>query len=80
METDFAQMTAEILSAYDLSEADLAEKLGVSQPTVHRIKTGESKNPGFSTGRQIVEMYLMRPKVQALPKPQLDTEPDGAAA
>lgn len=61
MDTNFSQITEAVLTAYSLSEAQLAKQLGVSQPTVHRIKKGEVKDPGYSTGRALVELYRARP-------------------
>ncbi|MCG7932086.1 MAG: hypothetical protein ABW119_22575 [Candidatus Thiodiazotropha lotti] len=41
-----------------MSEADLAEMIGnVSQPTIHRIKTGEIKNPRWLLGNSLVELH-----------------------
>lgn len=65
MDRDFASMTSAVLESYGYSENDLAKVLGTSQPTVHRIKTGEVKNPGFSTGAQIVELFEKRPNAAA---------------
>jgi DNA-binding XRE family transcriptional regulator len=70
MDIDFPSMVAEVLSAYGYTEAQLAKVLEVSQPTVHRIKTGEVKDPGFATGRRIVEIHALRPS--PLPKPHPD--------
>lgn len=75
MDVDFANMVAEILSAYGYKEAQLAKVLGVSQPTVHRLKTGEIKDPGFGLGRRIVELHSLRP---AIPKQPPDTAGSGA--
>ena len=61
MEPNFSDMTQAVLGAYGYSEADLAKELAVSQPTVHRIKTGGVKNPGFSTGSLIIQLYDNRP-------------------
>lgn len=62
MEPNFSSMTQAILSAYGYSEAELAKELQVSQPTVHRIKTGEVKNPGFTTGQALISLYEARPE------------------
>lgn len=43
--------------ATGLSEAELAIKIGVSQPTVNRIKKG-SQNVGYETGKKIELVYV----------------------
>lgn len=68
METNFADMTIAVLEAYEYSESDLAKVLNVSQPTVHRIKTGAVKNPGYTTGAKLIELFENRA-----------TQPDAAA-
>lgn len=62
METNFAEMTVAVLASYELSEADLAKRLGVSQPTIHRIKSGAVKSPNYHLGAKIHELYESRPK------------------
>lgn len=57
MELNFAEITRAILVHFDLSEGQLAKKVGVSQPTIHRIKTGEIKQPTFQVGSQLVSLY-----------------------
>jgi predicted transcriptional regulator len=59
---DFAQITEAVLGSYSLSEAQLAKRLDVSQPTIHRIKTGETKEPGYSLGRKLLELFNERPE------------------
>lgn len=62
MELNFSNITEAVLDAYSLSEAQLAKQLGVSQPTIHRIKKGEVKDPGYSLGKGLVELYRSRPE------------------
>lgn len=61
MNDDFAHMTLAVLDAYGYSEAQLARLLNVSQPTIHRIKTGVVKSPSYHVGAQIVDLYGRRP-------------------
>lgn len=61
MEPDFSEVVAALLGSYEYSEADLAREIGVSQPTIHRIKTGEVKSPGFTTGAKLMALYESRP-------------------
>ena len=61
METNLSEVTKAVLSAYEYSEADLARVCDVSQTTIHRIKTGESANPGFQTASRLLELYRARP-------------------
>lgn len=60
-----ATITQAVLDSYGYSEADLAKVLDISQPTVHRIKTGQSKNPGFFTGKRLQDLYESRPSPNA---------------
>lgn len=65
MKTNFSELTHAVLTAYGLSEKQLAEQLGVSQPTVHRMKSGEIKSPAFHTGARLVELYDNMPRPAA---------------
>ena len=83
METDFASVTRSVLKAYAYSEADLARELGVSQPTVHRIKTGAVKNPGFATGAKLLDLLKRSGAstgAEAHSPTELPPGQDGAAA
>lgn len=62
MNTDFANLTQAVLDAYEYSEAQLARRLNVSQPTIHRIKTGEVKSPSYHLGAQLIDLYEQRPQ------------------
>lgn len=61
MEPNFSEMTAAVLDAYGYSEAELARQLNVSQPTIHRIKSGEVKSPSYHLGAQLLTLFENRP-------------------
>lgn len=65
METNFPKLVSEVLAAYDMSEAKLAKHINVSQPTIHRIKTGQVRDPGYSIGQAIIELHQARPHAAA---------------
>lgn len=65
MDTDFSRLTSEVLDAYGYSEAQLAEQLGTTQVTIHRIKKGKTKNPGYSIGVELVRLHSERPQPDA---------------
>ena len=62
MDRNFAQITHEVMAAYGYSEAALAKRLGVSQPTIHRIKTGQVETPNYTIGAALVALYESRPR------------------
>lgn len=68
MEHNFSIMTEAVLTAFGFSEAELARHIGVSQPTIHRIKSGAIKDPGYSTGAKIKALFESVP----------DTPPEAA--
>lgn len=61
---DFSKLTSEILDAYGYTEARLGEVLGISQPTVWRIKVGLTSDPGFGVGTRIVAVHKKRPRTR----------------
>jgi predicted transcriptional regulator len=48
------------LIAAGTTEKDLAEKVGCSQPTIHRIKSGDITDPSYSTGKALENLYRTR--------------------
>lgn len=56
-----SQMTLEILDAYGWSEADLAGRLGCSQPHVNRLKRNLVPRPSFDLGTRLHRLYEDRP-------------------
>lgn len=48
------QEVVQTLIESGLSEADIAKQIGVSQPTVHRIKHGV--DPAYTTGKRLEEL------------------------
>lgn len=65
MDVNFSELTSEVLSSYGYSEAQLAKQLGTTQVTVHRIKTGATKNPGYLIGAELVRLHEQRPEPDA---------------
>jgi transcriptional regulator with XRE-family HTH domain len=51
-----AQKVRDLNSAGGLTEQQIADRLGVSQGTVNRIKLGKQK-PGYELGRRIDELW-----------------------
>lgn len=45
-----------------LTEGELATKAGVTQPTINRIRTGETRNPGFALGTALLALHKERVK------------------
>lgn len=43
-----------------LSEAQIGERIGLSQPQVHRLKTGEALEPKWSVGQKLIALHLER--------------------
>lgn len=41
----------------EITQAQVAEKLGLNQSTISRCLTEPNKNPRYSTGRQIESLY-----------------------
>lgn len=41
------------------SESQIAREVSVTahQPTIHRIKTGKTRNPGYELGNAIIELH-----------------------
>ncbi len=62
MDRNFALITKKVMDAYGWSEAALAKRLGVSQPTIHRIKTGQVEVPNYTIGTALVALYETRPR------------------
>ena len=44
------------LQQVGLSQAQIAEKIGCSQPTVHRLYSGDTRDPGFSVGSNLIRL------------------------
>ena len=57
---NFERVTSEILDFYGLTEKQLAERLGVSQPTVHKIKVGKTADPSHSLGEKLLALHRAR--------------------
>lgn len=62
MEVNFSQIVLDCLDAYVMTEAEFAQLVGTTQPTVHKIKTGKIKNPSYPLGVRIMEAYRDRPR------------------
>lgn len=54
---DIQEIVSDLIES-GLSEGAIAEMIGeVSQPTIHRIKTGETKNTSFRVGSALVDLH-----------------------
>jgi len=51
------EMIVEILSS-GMTEAELARLSNTTQPSIHRMKKGETKDPGYTTGKAIESIFL----------------------
>jgi transcriptional regulator with XRE-family HTH domain len=47
----------EELEARGLTQTDIAEQSGCSQPYVSQLKSGVRKNPDFTRGQALVELH-----------------------
>lgn len=54
---NFSKIIKEVLAGHQMSESDLARELGISQPSVHRLKTGETKEPSYRIGAKLVDLH-----------------------
>ncbi len=52
-----ALILTELMAREQLSDNDLAARTGVPQPTISRIKSGESRDPRDSTLRPLAEYF-----------------------
>lgn len=57
----FSEMTAAVLESLQLTEAQLAERVGCRQPTINRIKSGRQQ-PGYLIGTAIRQIYEQCPQ------------------
>jgi predicted transcriptional regulator len=64
MATDLQKVIKQLIKA-GFTEKELADKAGCAQPTIHRIKKGEIKNPGFSIGSALQSVHAEHFKQQA---------------
>ena len=51
------EMISNILTVSPWTEQGIANRIGCSQPTVHRIKTGETKDTSHSVGVNIEALH-----------------------
>ena len=57
MNANWQKITEEVLEHFEMSEASLARALGCSQPSVHRLKNGLTKDPNFSLGAALLKLH-----------------------
>ena len=50
-----------LLKEYNLSEAEVARRSGLKQPTVHRIKVGQVKSPEYGNVKKIAKVFSVTP-------------------
>jgi predicted transcriptional regulator len=58
---NFQQLVTDLNEA-GMSEADIGSSIGLSQAQVHRLKTGESKQPKWESGQKLVALHKSRLK------------------
>lgn len=54
--TEIAKRIKALMANQNLSEFNLSKKAGIGQPTIHRILSGESKNPRLSNLTSIAKV------------------------
>jgi len=54
---NFSTITNKIMSHNHWSEQQLADVIGISQPALHRIKTGATNAPYYYTGVKLMKLY-----------------------
>lgn len=54
---DWKTTVTEILDWSGLSEADVASRVGTTQPTINRIKRGVTKTPTYDVGDALRRMH-----------------------
>lgn len=54
---EIARILTELMARERLSDNDLAARTGVPQPTISRIKSGESRDPRDSTLRPLADYF-----------------------
>lgn len=60
--TNFQRVVAETMEAYNWTEVDLAKRIGITQPSLNRIRRGQTKEPRFTVGVKLVALWEDRPK------------------
>lgn len=56
MSTDLQKIIKHLLEA-GFTEKDLADRAGCSQPTINRIKKGDTTDPAYSVGSALQAMH-----------------------
>ncbi len=49
-----------ILSREGISERELADRCGVKQPTINRLRTGKTRDPGWTLGQCLIGLASVR--------------------
>jgi transcriptional regulator with XRE-family HTH domain len=57
MKTAVSSRLEDLMKANDVSELEIAKRSGLNQPTVHRILSGESKNPRLDNLAKIAKVF-----------------------
>jgi len=54
---DWAALVNDLLALEGMTEAKIAEAVGASQPTIHRIKRGQVASPKFETAQALIDLH-----------------------
>lgn len=57
-----SEMARAVLDAYDWTQAQLGEQIGLRQPTIHRIVTGAATTTSYEPGTKLAQLYADRPR------------------
>lgn len=58
--TDFQKLILDLVES-GMAEAEIAKAVGVSQPTINRVKSGKQKNIGYALGAALIKMHAELP-------------------
>lgn len=53
---DFKNIVSQLIDC-GFSEKSIAEDVGTSQPTIHRLKTGQYDDPKYSVAKKLIDLH-----------------------
>ena len=54
---DLQKLVQDLINLADLTEVQIADELGVSQPTVNRLKNGKVARPAYHVGAALIALH-----------------------
>ncbi len=54
---NFTRVIKSVLKKHGLSEKELGERIGLSQTQVNKLKSGFAKEPKYTVGVKLMELY-----------------------